>query len=192
MKKQLKEWGIIIGVFSLLYLTGLHTEVAGFLQRVILSTGLIEAKEFPPSKQQIASYDFYLKDEKDQLISFEKFRGKMVFLNFWATWCPPCIAEMPDIHDLYLKVGTEDIVFVMISQDENFEKAKNFIERKEYTFPIYQLASALPDVYRSQSIPTTFVISPTGKILTKRVGMAKYDTETFRNLLYQNSAKVQL
>ena len=117
------------------------------------------------------------------MIDFNQFKGQTAFLNFWATWCPPCIAEMPDIHDLYEKVKGENVAFVLISQDQNFDKAKNFLERKSYTFPIYQLISPLPESFASQSIPTTFLISPEGKIIAKRIGMAKYDTEKFRSLL---------
>lgn len=183
MKKLLKEWGLILGVMGALYFTGLHTEVAGFLQRIILATGVMKPEHIEVNEQADAAYHFQLLDEQNETVSFTQFKGQTIFLNFWATWCPPCVAEMPDIHDLYLKMENENIAFVLISQDENFDKAKNFLERKSYTFPIYQLASPLPPVFASTSIPTTFVISPQGKIIAKRVGMAKYDTESFRELL---------
>ncbi|MEO9801603.1 MAG: TlpA disulfide reductase family protein [Reichenbachiella sp.] len=188
MKKQLREWAVIIGIMSLLYFTGLHTGVAGFLQRIILSTGVMQVEVIDEDKQQIADYNFKLTDERGQVADFSQFKGQTVFLNFWATWCPPCVAEMPDIHDLYEKMENENVVFVLISQDDNFDKAKNFLERKEYSFPIYQLASPLPKVFASRSIPTTFVISPEGKIIAKRTGMAKYDTEEFRGLLTRSGS----
>lgn len=183
MKKQLREWAVIIGIIGLLYVTGWHTEIAGFLQRAILSTGVMQADLIAAENQKDADYNFKLIDERGQIIDFNQFEGQTVFLNFWATWCPPCIAEMPDIHDLYIQVKDENVAFVLISQDEQFDKAKNFLERKKYTFPIYQLASRLPEPFSSRSIPVTFVLSPEGKIIAKRTGMAKYDTEEFRNLL---------
>ncbi|MEO9967436.1 MAG: TlpA disulfide reductase family protein [Reichenbachiella sp.] len=183
MKKQLREWAILIGVMGVLFYTGLYTELAGFLQRIILTTGVMQAEMVEESAQETASYNFRLVDQQGAAIDFRQFEGKTVFLNFWATWCPPCIAEMPDIQDLYDKMQGENVAFVLISQDDTFAKAQNFVDRKGYTFPIYQMASSLPVVYHSRSIPTTFVISPLGKIIAKRTGMAKYDTEEFRRLL---------
>ncbi|WP_420582954.1 TlpA family protein disulfide reductase [Reichenbachiella sp.] len=182
MKKILKDWWFIIGLVCSIYFFG-YAEVAGFFQRLILSTGIIQADVLNENEQYEADYNFKLLDEQGQVIDFNQFKGQTVFLNFWATWCPPCIAEMPDIHDLYKKMQDENVVFVLISRDDNFDKAKNFIERKSFSFPIYQEASVMPKVFESQSIPATFVISPEGKIIATRTGMAKYDTEEFRALL---------
>ncbi|WP_422360110.1 TlpA family protein disulfide reductase [Reichenbachiella sp.] len=184
MKKILKDWWLIIGLACSIYLFG-YAEVAGFMQRIILSTGIMQPDVIEKAEQVEVNYDFKLRDEQGASVDFNQFKGQMVFLNFWATWCPPCVAEMPDIHDLYLKLKDENISFVLISRDENFDKAKNFIERKSYTFPIYKTVSPLPGTLASRSIPATFVISSEGKIIAQRIGMAKYDTEEFRNLLLQ-------
>ncbi|MDW3209329.1 MAG: TlpA disulfide reductase family protein [Reichenbachiella sp.] len=186
MKKILKDWWFIIGLVCSIYFFG-YAEVAGFFQRVILSTGIIQADVLDENEQYEADYDFKLLDEQGSVIDFSQFKGQTVFLNFWATWCPPCVAEMPDIHDLYKKMQGENVAFVLISRDENFDKAKNFIERKSYTFPIYKEASPLPSFFERRSIPSTFVISPEGKIIAMRIGMAKYDTEEFRTLLRDGS-----
>lgn len=182
MKKILKDWWFIMVLITSIYFFG-YAEVAGLVQRIVLSTGIVRADVLDENEQLEASYNFKLKDEQGEIIDFNQFKGQTVFLNFWATWCPPCVAEMPDIHDLYKKMNGKNVAFILISRDENFDKAKNFIERKSYTFPIYQEASPLPDVFYSRSIPTTFVISPEGKIIVRRTGMAKYDTEEFRKLL---------
>jgi thiol-disulfide isomerase/thioredoxin len=180
-KREFIEWTILIVVVSTLYFTGYHTDVIGFIQRAALSTGLFKAQtEFETTKQ--ASYDFILTDINGNQVAFDSFREKTVFINFWATWCPPCIAEMPDINDLYLKTN-KNVSFVMISVDEDREKAKKFMERKGYDFPIYFLASGLPSVYETHSIPTTYVIAPNGTIAAKRHGMAQYDSDEFRSFL---------
>lgn len=153
------------------------------MQRVVLATGIMQAETLNESEQYEIDYNFKLRNEAGQIIDFNQFKGQTVFLNFWATWCPPCVAEMPDIHDLYLKMKDENVAFVLISHDNQFDKAKNFLERKSYHLPIYQEASPLPEIFATKSIPTTFVISPEGKIIARRIGMAKYDTEEFRNLL---------
>ncbi|MEP2024462.1 MAG: TlpA disulfide reductase family protein [Reichenbachiella sp.] len=182
MKKFLSDWWLIIALVVMFYLFG-YAEVVGFMQRLVLSTGIIQTETIDAKDQQIADYNFRLIGEQGNIVDFNRFKGQTVFLNFWATWCPPCVAEMPDIHDLYEKVKNENVAFVLISQDENFDKAKNFLDRKSYSFPVYQLASSLPKIFSSRSIPTTFVISPEGKIIAKHTGMAKYDTEAFRQLL---------
>lgn len=186
MKKIIKDWWLVIALLGAISIFG-YAEVAGFFQRIILTTGVLEPDLLEADEQLAADYNFTLRDQQGRIIDFNEFRGQTVFLNFWATWCPPCVAEMPDIHDLYLKMKDENVAFVLIAQDDNFAKAKNFLERKSYTFPIYQLASSLPSVFSSRSIPTTFVISPKGKIIAKRVGMAKYDTEEFRKIMTQGT-----
>lgn len=182
MKRELIEWGIFIAIISTLYLTGLHTPILGALQGVILKTGIIQPKA-EENFQGLADYNFHLEDGQGNIIFFDELRGKTIFMNFWATWCPPCIAEMPDINSLYNDVAHRDIAFVMISLDNSFEKAKTFVNKKNYTFPIYYLKSSLPQIYETHSIPTTYVISPDGNIVMSKKGMAKYNTEKFKKFL---------
>ncbi|GAA0191580.1 TlpA disulfide reductase family protein [Fulvivirga kasyanovii] len=189
MKKQLREWGIFLAIGLFLYFTGLYTDVAALAQRAILSTGLITADTELEDPEK-ADFNFTLQTLDGQMVKLEDFKGKVIFLNLWATWCPPCIAEMPGIQDLYDKIDNEDIVFVMLSMDNSAEKPKKFIDKKEYTFPVYLPASRVPDVFRSPSIPTTYVISKDGKIVSKKVGMANYDTKAFRNFLNKQASKV--
>lgn len=185
LKKALKEWGIILGIFGILYFTGLHTEVIGTVQRVILSTGI-----FRPSTD-IDELDFKKANFNMPLItldgdrtSLQEFEGKTIFLNFWATWCPPCIAEMPNIQALYEDVNTEEnLVFVMLSLDEDHEKARAFMKRKEFTMPVYFLRGRQPGIYNSTVVPTTYVISPEGYIVLEKRGMAKYNTSGFKEFL---------
>lgn len=185
LKRELIEWGVFLGIIAGLYLTGLHTEVLGFLQRGILKTGLIK----PDMESDIedlpeASYDLKLINENGEVVDLAEFKGKTIFINLWATWCPPCIAEMPEIQNLYEDVNNnQNIVFAMISLDDEAEKTWKFIENKGYTFPVYRLATNLPQAYSSQSIPTTFVISPQGKIAATHRGMASYDNNKFREFL---------
>ena len=178
--KEVREWVIMLSVIGLLFFTGWYKDVAAILQRGLLETGLMKPNELAQSRP--ASYDFQLINEGGRTLNFSEFKGKTVFINFWATWCTPCIAEMPDIHHLYEKVGSE-VSFVMVSVDKQREKALGFVERKEFEFPIYFLKAGLPDTYDTRSIPTTYVISPTGKIVAEQYGLSRYDTEGFREFL---------
>ena len=181
-KREIIEWAIFLGIIAFLFGTGLNTPVFGFIQGLILKTGIIQPS-LEDDNTVNADYDFILIDEEGHKVPFAEFKDKVVFVNFWATWCPPCVAEMPDIQGLYEEVGSGNIAFVLISSDDSFQKAKDFVKRKEFNFPIYQLASPLPKVYDYSAIPTTYVISSEGKIVVSKSGMAKYNTNRFKKFL---------
>lgn len=184
IKKEIIEWAIFLGIMGFLFGTGLNTPVFGFIQGLILKTGIMQPS-LENDATTVADYNFKLTDASGAVISFEQFKGKPVFVNFWATWCPPCIAEMPDIEDLYNEMKDSKTAFVMISLDDDFQKAKQFVAKKGFHLPIYHLASPLPKVYESSAIPTTYVISPDGNIVVTRSGMAKYNTKKFKQFLEQ-------
>jgi thiol-disulfide isomerase/thioredoxin len=105
----------------------------------------------------------------------EKFKDKVVFINFWATWCPPCIAEMPTIEKLYQKYK-DKIGFALIS-NEDIGMIAEFKNRNKYTFPVYQIEMDIPEVFNLTIIPATFIISPDRKIALKHVGGANWSHE---------------
>ncbi|WP_040516897.1 TlpA family protein disulfide reductase [Gracilimonas tropica] len=184
LKKELIQWGIIFLIGAGLYGTGYHTEVIGKLQSVLLYTGILQ----PDTDESImhgnrADYNMPLLTINGEEASLSEFEGKTIFMNFWATWCPPCIAEMPNIQRLYDDVKEdESIVFVMASLDRDPQKAWDFVHRKEFTFPVYSVI-AKPRVYDASVVPTTYVISPQGEIVMKHQGMARYDTDSFKEFL---------
>ena len=188
-KKNLIEYGIIGALSIGLFATGLHTEVFGFLQRGILATGLMnpnteekaELTVATPSKN--AMLDFELVNSKGEKVNLEEFRGRVIFLNFWATWCPPCIAEMPGINNLYEEIKGENVEFVMVSFDRDFEKAKDFRKKKGYDFEIYRATGRIPNAYSSNSLPTTYVIDAKGNLALTHLGMGNFDTRDFKDFL---------
>lgn len=197
------QYAIFAAVAIVLYATGLHTEVIGFAQRGLLETGLMNPdvtetrevaqveKSEPESLKEVnknpeASFDLQLRDPEGNIVPLSQFKGKVIFMNFWATWCPPCVAEMPAINKLHEEMGDE-VAFVMLSMDQNFDKAVSFKERKDYGLPVYELAGQLPAMYRSSALPTTYVIDADGKLALTHKGMADYNTDEFKNFL--NSLK---
>ncbi|WP_421773287.1 TlpA family protein disulfide reductase [Gracilimonas sp.] len=183
LKREFLQWGLIFLVGAILYGTGYHTEVIGKLQSVILYTGLFQ----PDVEESVihgntADYNMQLVSLDETPGSLSEFKDKTIFLNFWATWCPPCIAEMPNIQRLYDDIQNEDIVFVMASLDQDPQKARDFTARKEFTFPVYSVVTK-PRVYDTSIVPTTYVISPTGEIMLKHQGMANYNTDRFKDFL---------
>jgi thiol-disulfide isomerase/thioredoxin len=181
LKRNVIEWGAIIGVILLLYITGWHTEVMGTLQRGLLATGLIKP-DIPELTANLpdASREFYFADKNGRVQSLAEFEGNVVFMNVWATWCPPCIAEMPSIQSLYDEVGSLDNVsFLLVSLDEDFERALDFMKRRNFSLPVYHFRSRAPGAYESTAIPTTYVITGDGKLALEKQGLAKYDTPEF-------------
>ncbi|MBK0402631.1 TlpA family protein disulfide reductase [Adhaeribacter sp. BT258] len=198
--KNLPGWVYMLVIFGFLYLTGLHTEAIGQVQRALLATGILQPKlseipqtpitaENPPENrfptEALAANDFLLQDLNGKTIKFSSLQNKVIFLNIWATWCPPCVAEMPGIQRLYEKVGSnQKIAFVMLSVDQaGAEKVKKFITKKGYTFPVYLPASNLPEAFQTRSIPTTFILSKDGKIAARHDGMADYNTKKVEDYL---------
>ena len=179
-KKELIEWGVLILVVGIVYLGGWHTQLIGKFQQAVLYTGIIKPNQVEEAKP--ASYNFSLRDSQGNEISFADLEGQVVFMNFWATWCPPCIAEMPDIHNLY-KSQPDSTRFFMISLDRDKQKAIDYVKEKDFTFPIYFLNSSLPKSYDISSIPTTYVLSKDGNIVIENHGMAKYNSDSFKSLL---------
>jgi thiol-disulfide isomerase/thioredoxin len=183
-KKEAIEWGVLLTIIASLYLTGLHVPMIGTLQRALLWTGLMTPDtELSESEYRSANYNLPLLSLNDEVSTLSEYKGKTIFLNFWATWCPPCIAEMPNIQSLYEDVNSDRIQFVMVSLDEDHQKARNYLERKEYTFPVFFLNGRKPGTYNSSVVPTTYIISPDGEIVSERRGMANYNTSTFKEFL---------
>ncbi|MBW2409399.1 MAG: TlpA family protein disulfide reductase [Deltaproteobacteria bacterium] len=111
----------------------------------------------------------------------DQFKDQVVFINFWATWCPPCIAEMPTIEKLYQKYK-DKIGFAMIS-NEYIGMLEDFRNRNKYTFPVYQIEMDVPEVFDLNIIPATYIISPDRKIVLKHVGGADWSHEDVTNFL---------
>ena len=132
----------------------------------------------------IPAVDFELEDQYGNIHRLEDYRGKTIFLNFWATWCPPCKAEMPDIQKLYEKSATEgeDAVIVLgvaapnMGQEGSEEEIAAFMEEKGYTYPVLMdTEGELFASYGIMSFPTTFMIDRDGNVFGYVSGMLSAD-----------------
>ena len=124
-KRDLIELSLVVIIFAVIFLTNSQAEVFGRVQGVVLKTGIFNASGLEEDEYLRADYDFKVRDENGQLLDGESLRGKTIFMNLWATWCPPCVAEMPSIDALYHDFKEQhDIVFLIISEDKDFNKAK--------------------------------------------------------------------
>ena len=188
-KKEIKSWGIMLSMVAFLYFTGLLPVIIGGIQSVLLSTGLIKPKlEVPDLTDKQFDYrgKFHTFDGKQ--LNLESYRGKTLFINIWASWCGPCRAEMPHISELYKSVQNEpDLEFLLIGIDNDIKKSADFLEGKSWTFPTAHASYGLNQSLQSQSIPTTLVVNPAGKIVFYQEGMSNFNTNEFREFLRNQS-----
>ncbi|MEP3836363.1 MAG: TlpA disulfide reductase family protein [Algibacter sp.] len=134
------------------------------------------------SKQnKISDYNWLLKGENNNDVNFSTTKNKVVLVNFWATWCPPCIAEMPSMQLLY-EDYKDKIEFVFVS-NEDFQVTNNFLIKNEYTFSSYKAISKHPDVFNVTSIPRTFLIDKSGNIVIDKTGASNWNSETVRSTI---------
>lgn len=110
--------------------------------------------------------DFNLKDQYGVVHSLENYKGKVIFLNFWATWCPPCKKEMPDVESIYKEYeeNKKDVVILGVNSEKENE-VKKFLKDKGYTFPtLIDENSEVMRKYFIQAFPTSFVIDKEGNV----------------------------
>jgi thiol-disulfide isomerase/thioredoxin len=139
---------------------------------------------------QPAAYDWSALDLNDQPVSFSKFKGKTVFLNIWATFCEPCVREMPSIARLAEdpRLRNKPIEFVCVSTDTSTELVRRFIRGKNWRMTFLR-AEGLPPVFLTDGIPSTFVIAPDGTIAATEIGPAEWDEPRVATFLEKVSQK---
>ena len=140
-----------------------------------------EAETPDPSRPR--ALDFVMKDEAGEDVRLSDLFGKPIVLNFWASWCPPCKAEMPDFEAMYKKYG-DDVIFIMLNltdgQRETVELAQAHVASCGYTFPVYfDTAYEGATAYRITSIPQTVLIDEDGCVVGIARGML--DAATLEN-----------
>ncbi len=157
----------------LIIIPGTRTKVVSTIKRVTLipPLGLNASSD---EKISTADFQWSFQEMNGNTVSLEQMKGEVIFLNFWATWCPPCIAEMPSIQKLHNNYG-DRIKMVLVSQEKP-ETIKAFLEKNNYSMPTYILTGPIPEVFQSRSIPSSFLISPEGKLILKKKGAAKWDS----------------
>jgi thiol-disulfide isomerase/thioredoxin len=186
-KRYLKITGNIL-FYGLLLLFVFNTEAKSWLLRQLLSTGLFKAEIKNETNADVISsrntYSFSYADEEGNQSSTEHLEGKVVFINFWASWCPPCRAEMPSLHELYKKFkGDDRIVFLFMNEDEDLDKAKTYLQKEGFSFPLVSASGSVPSQLFDGTLPTTIVLNKQGNIVLRHEGLALYNTAKFAEQL---------
>jgi len=120
-----------------------------------------------------AKYDFVLKNEYNVPVKMTDYKGKVVILNFWATWCDPCKSEIPSFVELYAKYKDKGLVIVGVSVDDSPEQLQAFMKEFHMNYPVLQMKPEVEDFWGPfYGYPTTFFVARDGSICTKRLGPA--------------------
>ncbi len=164
-------------VFAAVALAGAGYFVAQGVRESRVAEGQLAEKLLAVEARDEATKPFELKDLQGKSISMAKLQGKVVFLNFWATWCPPCVKEMPSMHRLRDKLADDDrFVMLAISADEDWAPVRKFFKGEEPPFSVLLDAGGdLAKKYGTEKFPETYVVVD-GKLVGYIVGPRDWDT----------------
>lgn len=153
----------------------------------ILKLGLMRAPTesiTPASKTAVPALNIVLRSANGEILQTGRQQGKVLIVNFWATWCPPCIAEMPSINKMYRHYQNNAGIMVLpVDVDGNFSRSLAFMKEHNYNLTPYQVAADLPVGLFSGSIPTTLIINKHGQIVARHEGPADYSDKAFYDYL---------
>lgn len=116
----------------------------------------------------------------NEVIRLDKYKGKIIFINFWATWCKPCVEEMASIEKAQSLMNDKEIVFLLASS-EGLEEIKEFSRNHNYKFNYVHLENG--EALNIQALPTTFIINPKGRIVFSEMGSRNWDETANINLI---------
>ncbi|MGY3054442.1 thiol-disulfide isomerase/thioredoxin [Pedobacter sp. UYEF25] len=157
--------------------------------KATLLQGLMKVGLFSPRIEQVEMTATDLSgitfnNSKGELIDLGDLKGKVILINFWATWCPPCRAEMPGLNTLYQKFKKDKgIVFIFVDADGDLERSTKFLKRHNYDLPIYKMVSNVPTKIFESSLPTTVIFDKQGRLSFKHEGLADYGDSKISDFL---------
>lgn len=123
---------------------------------------------------------FAYQDEKQHTYLSSALNGKVVFINFWASWCPPCRAEMPSLNALYQELKEDKrFVFLFINEDDDLAKSRNYLDHQQFSIPLMTPSGNIPHELFSGSLPTTVVLNKQGGVVLKHEGLGNFNNREF-------------
>ncbi|MFK2820754.1 TlpA disulfide reductase family protein [Flavobacteriaceae sp. LMIT009] len=170
---------IFFVVIALLIIPQTRKPIQVALNKVIAVFGPLIIDE---GKRSVFEYSSWrLEGLNGEQINFKDLEGEVVLLNFWATWCPPCIAELPHIQELSKEYGNR-IKIVLVS-GESLNKVSSYFDKKGYDLNSYHPLESYPKGLNISSIPRTFLIDEQGKIVIDKTGAANWNSNKVRKLI---------
>ena len=152
---------------------------------MLLAALMTFSSSFAAEAENKKAPDFTLKDMQGNEVSLSDYKGKVVLVNFWATWCPPCIEEMPSMEKLYKKLGSADFVILAINiEPDAHEIVEEFLAKRSYTYPILlDGESKVQQLYGAYRLPETVIVNRQGEIVNRIVGGRDWMDEGLVNIL---------
>lgn len=129
--------------------------------------------------------EFELQDTNARIWTRDDLLGKPYIVNFWATWCPPCVEELPSLNSLWGKLENEGVGMLAINADESLEVITEFEKRINIEFPVLLGGSNSFGAWQARALPTTFVVNSHGQIVYTAVGDREWDDEEFLTLMLE-------
>lgn len=171
---------ILLGAFVLVLIVS--PDAKSWMLQQLVAVGLFKAeiKKEAVNDNSTANTEFAFTNSTGLTATTASLKGKVVFINFWASWCPPCRAEMPSLNNLYKKLKDDNrFVFLFMNEDEDKTKAMQYLNKNNFIIPLYNLSGNVPNEIFSGTLPTTIVLNKQGNIVLKHEGMAGYNTDAF-------------
>jgi len=173
-------WGFILFLFTPY---GLNSR-AKLTQGAIFLKGLVFAPSVKEVDERVAldTYNVRFRGISNATSTdLASLKGKIVFINHWATWCPPCRAEMPSLNKLYKDYG-DKIEFIFLTNEPK-KTVDKYYKDHEFNLPTYNPVTALPSQINSSSLPATFILDRDGKVILEEFGAADWNSGKVRKLL---------
>jgi thiol-disulfide isomerase/thioredoxin len=155
----------------------------GYHSKVLLNKLFSFSPDLIATSEQktIPNYQWKLKDDTWEFFNFERSKGTVVFINFWASWRLPCAAELQSIQELYDLYGNK-VNFYIITNEER-PPVELFMEKNEFTFPVTYLIIGEPAPFKIMEPPATYIIDKAGNIVVEQEGIADWNSKFTRDLL---------
>lgn len=182
---------VLVVLIILLFIPSTRSLFQQGLMKIGLFKPTLEAPvEKASDKPVVVQASSSFSNEKGEIINTASLKGKVVFINFWATWCGPCIHEMPSIQVLHDKLkDNPNVEFMLVEIDHENEKAREFMEKEKLNMPIYFPESDIPNTWLGQSIPVTVILDKEGNVAARHEGMADYSTKQVEQFIVDLSNK---
>lgn len=186
--KKIKVSGIIsVLLIGFIVLLSVSPDTRAWISRGLMKVGLFkpDLEQTDPEEKPVngavsaektgRNTPVYFADGSGNRIDAANQDDKVVFINFWATWCPPCIAEMPSIEKLYDNFKDNDnMVFIIADVDNKYEQSVSFMKNKKLNLPVHVPVDNIPGHWLGGAIPTTLILDKRGDIVVRHEGMADY------------------
>ena len=139
---------------------------------------LLKSLRINPPSIWIEAHDFKVELNDGSIINLKDYHHRFVLLNFWATWCVPCLKEMPDLEKAYQIMGSKKLIVLAVGMGEDKSSISRFAEKHEFTFPmIADSTLEIARLYGVENIPITYLINPEGIIIGRALGIRDWASQ---------------